>query len=171
MCLRPTRLRSAPSCIGPSASPLDRDRDHAKASPRPDKVNATEPTKAVPEGRAADLLAGRGMGLALAAELNGHPGLMHVLEQADALRPTPAQRAAAEASRGRMTGEVRAVGARIAALEEELDRLFANRTADADRPRSAPIVARPETAAVPAASPRCRREARMGRRLAEGRRA
>ena len=33
----------------------------------------------------ADLRAGRGMGLALAAELNGYPGPAHVLELADKL--------------------------------------------------------------------------------------
>ena len=37
-------------------------------------------TKALSEEDAAGLLAGRGMGLALAAELNGYPGPLHVLE-------------------------------------------------------------------------------------------
>lgn len=61
-------------------------------------------TKALPEGQKADLLAGCGMGLALAAELNGYPGPMHVLEHADALRLAPAQRAAAQALDNRMAG-------------------------------------------------------------------
>ena len=90
-------------------------------------------TKALSEEDAAGLLAGRGMGLALAAELNGYPGPMHVLGHGEALRLTPAQRAAAEALRERMAGEARAIGARIVALEEELDRLFAGGTADAGR--------------------------------------
>ena len=38
--------------------------------------------KALSEQQIADLKAGRGMGLALAAELNGYPGPMHVLEHA-----------------------------------------------------------------------------------------
>ena len=42
--------------------------------------------KALPEQQIADLRAGRGMGLALAAELNGYPGPMHVLELAELRR-------------------------------------------------------------------------------------
>lgn len=86
--------------------------------------------KALSEEDAAALLAGQGMGLALAAELNGYPGPMHVLEHADALRLSSAQRAAAEGLRSRMLEEARALGARIVALEQELDRLFAGGTAD-----------------------------------------
>jgi hypothetical protein len=37
----------------------------------------------------ADLRAGKGMGLALSAELNGYPEPMHVLEHAEALKLTP----------------------------------------------------------------------------------
>jgi len=81
--------------------------------------------KALSEEDRAALIAGRGMGLALAAELNGYPGPAHVLEHADALRLTPAQRATAEALRDRMAGEARILGTRIVALEEDLDRLFA----------------------------------------------
>jgi hypothetical protein len=49
--------------------------------------------KALSEQEIADLRAGRGMGLALAAELNGYPGPAHVLEKADALGLSSAQRA------------------------------------------------------------------------------
>src|SRR5258708_12736969 len=45
----------------------------------------TRPIKALSEQQVADLQAGRGMGLALAAELNGYPGPSHVLELADKL--------------------------------------------------------------------------------------
>ena len=38
----------------------------------------TRPIKALSEQQVADLGAGRGMGLALAAELNGYPGPSHV---------------------------------------------------------------------------------------------
>jgi Spy/CpxP family protein refolding chaperone len=89
--------------------------------------------KALSPDQAEDLLAGRGMGLALAAELNGYPGPMHVLEHADALRLAPAQRARAEALRAAMLAEARPIGARIVALEEELDGLFARGEADAGR--------------------------------------
>src|SRR5689334_5411022 len=40
-----------------------------------------------------DLKAGRGMGLALAAELNGYPGPLHVLQLADRLELSADQRA------------------------------------------------------------------------------
>src|ERR671915_1941225 len=47
--------------------------------------------KALSEQQIADLRAGRGMTLALAAELNGYPGPIHVLEHAQALKLTPQQ--------------------------------------------------------------------------------
>ena len=89
--------------------------------------------KALSAREAEDLLAGRGMALALAAELNGYPGPMHVLEHAEALRLTPDQRARAEAIRAAMLVEARSLGARIVAMEEELDALFAREQADAGR--------------------------------------
>src|SRR3569623_1713127 len=52
----------------------------------------TRPIKALSEQQIADLGAGRGMGLALAAELNGYPGPSHVLELGDRLELTPDQR-------------------------------------------------------------------------------
>ena len=53
----------------------------------------TRPIKALSEQQVADLGAGRGMGLALAAELNGYPGPSHVLELADRLELSADQRA------------------------------------------------------------------------------
>jgi hypothetical protein len=49
------------------------------------------------EQQVADLRAGRGMGLALAAELNGYPGPVHVLELAKPLGLSADQRAGIEA--------------------------------------------------------------------------
>ena len=68
---------------------------------RPYETLAGRGVKALPEAQAADLLAGRGMGLALAAELNGYPGPMHVLENAEALGLGPEQRSRAEALEAR----------------------------------------------------------------------
>ena len=101
------------------------------APPQPYAGLQSRRIKALSEEDTAALLGGRGMGLALAAELNGYPGPMHVLEHADALRLTPAQRATTEALRDRMAGEARTVGARIVALEGELNRLFATGSAEA----------------------------------------
>lgn len=89
--------------------------------------------KALSAEQAADLAAGRGMAMALAAELNGYPGPMHVLEHADALGLTPAQRARAGALRDVMSAEAQALGARILAAEGELDALFADGQADSGR--------------------------------------
>jgi hypothetical protein len=51
----------------------------------------TRPIKALSKQQVVDLKAGRGMGLALAAELNGYPGPIHVLS--DKLGLTPEQKA------------------------------------------------------------------------------
>src|ERR1051325_7774550 len=48
--------------------------------------------KALSAQQIEDLRAGRGMGLAMPAELNGYPGPMHVLELADKLALNAAQR-------------------------------------------------------------------------------
>ena len=90
----------------------------------------TRRVKALSAEQEADLLAGRGMSLALAAELNAYPGPLHVLELADALGLRPEQREAAEALRARVAAEARLLGARLVQAEAELDRLFAAAQAD-----------------------------------------
>ena len=57
----------------------------------------TRAIKALSDQQIADLRAGRGMGMALPAELNGYPGPAHVLELADKLELTPDQRASVQA--------------------------------------------------------------------------
>src|SRR2546425_6382198 len=52
----------------------------------------TRTVKALSEQQIADLRAGRGMGLALAAELNGYPGPLHVLELGDQIGLSDTQR-------------------------------------------------------------------------------
>src|SRR3954451_8622067 len=51
------------------------------------------PIKTLSDQQIDDLKSGRGMGLALAAELNGYPGPSHVLELGDKLGLTSDQRA------------------------------------------------------------------------------
>ena len=53
---------------------------------------AKPPDQSALDQQVADLKAGRGMGLALAAELNGYPGPMHVLELSEKLGLTMEQR-------------------------------------------------------------------------------
>jgi Spy/CpxP family protein refolding chaperone len=84
--------------------------------------------KALSEQQIADLRAGRGMGLALAAELNGYPGPMHVLEMADALDLSGQQRAKIEELFAAMKAEAIPLGERLIAQEADLDKAFANKT-------------------------------------------
>ena len=81
--------------------------------------------KALSPEEVADLRAGRGMGLALPAELNRYPGPMHVLELADPLRLSPEQRGRMRALIDAMRAEVRPLGEEVIAAEGALDRLFA----------------------------------------------
>jgi len=74
-----------------------------------------------------DLLAGRGMAQALAAELNGWPGPMHVLEHADALNLTPRQREETEALMAAHRADAIALGTRLVEAERVLDLAFRDR--------------------------------------------
>lgn len=83
--------------------------------------------KALSASERAALLEGQGMGLALAAELNGYPGPVHVLELADALQLTGEQRQATQQLMQAHKAEARDLGAQVLAAEGELDRAFAGR--------------------------------------------
>lgn len=90
----------------------------------------TRPVKALSDQQIADLRAGRGMGQALPAELNGYPGPSHVLENADALVLTPSQRTRTSEMFAAMKAEVVPIGERLIEQEAALDLLFATRTAE-----------------------------------------
>ena len=92
----------------------------------------TRPIKALSEQQVADLGAGRGMGLALAAELNGYPGPSHLLELADRLELSAEQRARVQTLFDSMKREALPIGARLLEQEAELDRLFAGHTVTPD---------------------------------------
>ena len=85
--------------------------------------------KALSPEEIADLRAGRGMGLALPAELNRYPGPMHVLELADPLGLSPDQRRRMRALVEAMRAEARPLGEEVIAAEGVLDRLFATERA------------------------------------------
>jgi Spy/CpxP family protein refolding chaperone len=95
------------------------------ASPYVDQTSRS--IKALSDGEVADYLAGRGMGLAKAAELNGYPGPAHVLELSEQLALSPAQRQQTEAIFGRMQDEAKRLGRRLVDEERELDQLFASK--------------------------------------------
>jgi hypothetical protein len=88
----------------------------------------TRAIKALSEQQIDDLKSGRGMGLALAAELNGYPGPMHVLELADGLKLSPAQREKMRDLLSAMKEEAIFLGTKLIAEEADLDRQFASKT-------------------------------------------
>jgi Spy/CpxP family protein refolding chaperone len=73
-----------------------------------------------------NLLSGRGMGMALPAELNGYPGPRHVLELARDLRLSPDQLARTRDLFEDMEAKAIALGEQIVAQEASLDQLFAS---------------------------------------------
>lgn len=88
--------------------------------------------KALSEQQIADLRAGRGMGLALAAELNGYPGPSHVLELADQLGLSPEQKSKVQGMFAAMKTETTPIGTRLIEQETDLDQQFAKRTVTAE---------------------------------------
>jgi Spy/CpxP family protein refolding chaperone len=89
--------------------------------------------KALSDEQIADLRAGRGMGLALPAELNGYPGPSHTLEHADALGLSPEQRARTRALFEAMRAEAIPLGEEIIRGEAALEELFARARATPER--------------------------------------
>src|SRR3954463_4420800 len=88
----------------------------------------TRSIKALSDQQVADLGAGRGMGLAMAAELNGYPGPSHVLELADKLELTPDQHRRIKAMFDAMKAEAVPLGSKLIEQEADLDNKFASRT-------------------------------------------
>lgn len=88
--------------------------------------------KALSDQQIADLRQGRGMGLALAAELNGYPGPLHVLELSDRLQLTAEQHQQFQRLFESMKAEAIAAGEALIADERALDRAFAERSMTPD---------------------------------------
>ncbi len=115
------------SPLAASAQPPDHG-GHQSAAPTSASPYAsfqTRAIKALSEREIDDLRAGRGMGLALAAEMNGYPGPMHVLEHADALRLTDEQHRTMDRLMSTMRAEAIKAGEQLIAAEAALDQLFA----------------------------------------------
>lgn len=93
----------------------------------------TREIKALSPTQTADLLAGKGMELAKAAELNGYPGPMHTLELATQLNLSAEQKHASEALMTRHKAEARDLGAQLVEAERALDLAFSSRQIDAAR--------------------------------------
>jgi len=102
---------------------------HGPASPYAGQQ--TREIKALSPTQTADLLAGKGMEQAKAAELNGYPGPMHVLELAGPLALSAAQIRDSEALLAVHKAEARALGARLVEAERKLDSAFSSKRIDA----------------------------------------
>lgn len=102
----------------------------AAQTPAPYAGQQARAIKALSAEEMRDLAEGRGMGMAKAAELNGYPGPLHVLELANELRLTAAQRASTEALYQRMQTDARRLGEAILRAEQNLDRQFSERRID-----------------------------------------
>ncbi len=106
---------------------------HAPQSQQPYAGLQTGSIKTLSEQQIADLKAGRGMGLALAAELNGYPGPMHVLELADSLGLSADQRTRVRELFAAMKAEAVPLGEQLIAQEADLDKRFADKTMTPER--------------------------------------
>jgi Spy/CpxP family protein refolding chaperone len=92
--------------------------------------------KALSEKEIQAYLAGEGMGLAKAAELNHYPGPKHVLELAKELNLSAAQLAQTQKAYDRMHAEAVRLGKLIVAKERQLDSLYATQKIDATQLRA-----------------------------------
>ena len=90
------------------------------------------PIKALTDKRIDGLLTGKGIGYALAAELNHYPGPRHALDMADGLGLSEDQQSRIRALFYDMEARAIALGKEIVAAEEELDGKFESRQIDRD---------------------------------------
>jgi hypothetical protein len=105
---------------------------HDKSQHQPYTGMQERSVKALSPQQVADLKAGRGMGLALAAELNGYPGPLHVLELKDKLGLSAEQAQQVQKLYDGMKAEAIAAGDALFAAEAALDSGFADGTMTSD---------------------------------------
>jgi hypothetical protein len=108
-----------------SAGAVAQHHGHQQHAPAPYAGQQHRDIKALSEQQIDDLRQGRGMGLALAAELNGYPGPLHVLELEDQLQLTSDQRDRFRHLFESMKMEAIAAGEALIAGERALDQAFA----------------------------------------------
>jgi Spy/CpxP family protein refolding chaperone len=92
-------------------------------------VASNSDIKSLSQDDQSALLAGRGMGLARPAELNGYPGPAHVLELAAQLDLSASQLAGTHDISQRMQQAARANGVALIEAERALDALYESKTA------------------------------------------
>ncbi len=94
-------------------------------------ASAGQPPSGLSPQQMEGLLAGRGMGLSMPAEMNGKPGPLHVLEHADALGLSEAQRRTAAELVADMKAAAIPLGREMVTGEARLDAAFAAASTDA----------------------------------------
>ena len=118
---RPAPAMAALLAIAFVATPAAAQHDHS-ASPYAGNHSSEIPSLTPRE--IEELRTGAGMGLARAAELNGYPGPLHVLELAEALELTDEQREQVEEIRSRMLESAVALGEQVLEAERHLGMMF-----------------------------------------------
>jgi len=103
---------------------------HAQEHRAPHSGRQGREIKALSTDHVQAYLEGRGLELALAAELNHYPGPLHALELAAPLQLTAEQKDQTEKVRAAMLGEAKKLGRLIVEKEKELDGLFASGRVD-----------------------------------------
>ena len=133
MTTRPLSLLLILLFVAPGALAQKDDHPHdRRAESVVHHANAPDAPAGLSPSEVADLRAGRGMGLARAAELNHYPGPKHVLELADDLGLTREQRTTAERLTVDVQAEASALGEQLLEREHHLDRLFDEGSATPD---------------------------------------
>jgi Spy/CpxP family protein refolding chaperone len=90
----------------------------------------TRTATSLSDDEVAGLRAGKGLGLAKPAELNGYPGPMHALDMAEQLALTAEQRASIQQIFDRMAARAKIAGAAYVEAEQALDGVFRSGKAD-----------------------------------------
>jgi hypothetical protein len=113
------------------AAPALAQHNHGNAQPAPAAAGhsayagqQSRAIKALSDQQVADLRAGKGMSLALPAELNNYPGPSHTLELAVPLGLSHEQKHKTQAMFVQMQAEAKRLGEQVIASELALDRLF-----------------------------------------------
>jgi Spy/CpxP family protein refolding chaperone len=143
LCLSAIFLAGVSSPVNAQHNGAHRPHDHAKqhSQQAPYAGLQARDIKSLSAQQMADLRSGKGMALALPAELNGYPGPSHSLELADQLKLSPEQRGRTQALFERMQQEARALGEEVIVAERELDRLFKEKRASPENLSAATLKA------------------------------
>jgi Spy/CpxP family protein refolding chaperone len=118
-------LLAAGCAQGPTSSPSSTSAAAVNSIPaQPYAGLQARPIRSLAPEKMEDLLAGRGTGYALAAELNHYPGPTHVLQLANELSLTQDQERIIQDIFATMQKDAQALGRELVDLEAELDQAF-----------------------------------------------